>query len=86
MGLKATGSYLSRTLSYDGAEFSIAKVDVDPTFGYVLAVCQVIELHTAYTVLLAAVLCLFWCSFRCITQGDCCLHAQAVRCRKQLAQ
>lgn len=33
MGLKATGSYLSRTLSYDGAEFSIAKVDVDPTFG-----------------------------------------------------
>ena len=33
MGLKATGSYLSRTLSYDGAEFSIAKVEVDPTFG-----------------------------------------------------
>ncbi len=33
MGLKATGSYLSRTLSYDGAEFSIARVEVDPTFG-----------------------------------------------------
>ncbi|DBA83686.1 TPA: hypothetical protein ACH3X1_016793 [Trebouxia sp. C0004] len=33
MGLKATGSYLSRTLSYDGAEFSIARVEIDPTFG-----------------------------------------------------
>ena len=33
MGLKATGSYLSRTLSYDGAEFSIARVEVDPVFG-----------------------------------------------------
>ena len=37
MGLKATGSYLSRTLSYDGAEFSIARVEIDPTFGCVLS-------------------------------------------------
>lgn len=36
MGLKATGSYLSRTLSYDGAEFSIARVEMDPTFGCAL--------------------------------------------------
>ena len=39
MGLKATGSYLSRTLSYDGAEFSIARVEIDPTFGCVLQGC-----------------------------------------------
>ena len=32
MGLKATGSYLSRTLSYHGAEFSLARVTVDPEF------------------------------------------------------
>lgn len=39
MGLKATGSYLSRTLSYDGAEFSIARVEIDPIFGCVLQYC-----------------------------------------------
>ena len=32
MGLKATGCYLSRTLSYAGAEFSIARTDLDPVF------------------------------------------------------
>lgn len=32
MGLKATGSYLSRTLSYSGAEFNIAKEKIDPVF------------------------------------------------------
>jgi P-loop containing NTP hydrolase pore-1 len=32
MGLKSTGTYLSRALSYKGAEFSIAKVDIDPQF------------------------------------------------------
>lgn len=31
-GLKATGTYLSRALSYNGAEFSIAKVEIDPQF------------------------------------------------------
>lgn len=33
MGLKATGSYLSRTLSYKGADFEIAKMDIAPEFG-----------------------------------------------------
>lgn len=33
MGLKATGSYLSRTLSYKGADFDIAKLDIAPEFG-----------------------------------------------------
>ena len=37
MGLKSTGTYLSRALSYKGAEFSIAKVDIDPQFQCVLA-------------------------------------------------
>ncbi|BDA48430.1 probable protein strawberry notch homolog 1 [Coccomyxa sp. Obi] len=32
MGLKATGTYISRSLSYAGAEFSIVRVDVDPVF------------------------------------------------------
>ena len=32
MGLKATGSYLARTLSYAGAEFNIAKEHIDPVF------------------------------------------------------
>ncbi|KAK9808500.1 hypothetical protein WJX73_001795 [Symbiochloris irregularis] len=32
MGLKATGAYLSRTLSYSGAEFNIAKEQIDPVF------------------------------------------------------
>ena len=32
MGLKATGTYLSRTLAYTGAEFSLARVDIDPQF------------------------------------------------------
>lgn len=32
MSLKATGSYLSRTLSYEGAEFVLAYVDIDPVF------------------------------------------------------
>ena len=32
MGLKATGCYLSRTLSYAGAEFVLAKCDLDPVF------------------------------------------------------
>ncbi|KAK9815308.1 hypothetical protein WJX72_001386 [[Myrmecia] bisecta] len=32
MGLKATGTYLSRTLSYAGAEFSIAKVPMEAVF------------------------------------------------------
>ncbi|KAL4451948.1 hypothetical protein ABPG75_007610 [Micractinium tetrahymenae] len=32
MSLKATGSYISRTLSYAGAEFALAHVTVDPVF------------------------------------------------------
>ena len=32
MGLKATGCYLSRTLSYQGAEFNIARCTLDPIF------------------------------------------------------
>lgn len=32
VGLKATGTYVSRTLSYTGAEFSLAQVEVDPIF------------------------------------------------------
>ena len=30
MGLKATGSYMSRALSYRGATFDLASVDIDP--------------------------------------------------------
>ena len=37
MGLKSTGTYLSRALSYKGAEFSIAKVDIDPQFQCAIA-------------------------------------------------
>jgi P-loop containing NTP hydrolase pore-1 len=33
MGLKATGTYLSRTLAYTNAEFSIIDVDIEPRFG-----------------------------------------------------
>ncbi|KAK9862957.1 hypothetical protein WJX84_010635 [Apatococcus fuscideae] len=32
MALKATGSYVSRTLSYNGAEFSLVNVRIDPVF------------------------------------------------------
>ena len=32
MSLKATGSYLARTLSYAGAEFDLAQVEVSPVF------------------------------------------------------
>lgn len=32
MGLKATGTYVSRTLSYKGAEFRLEQLDVDPVF------------------------------------------------------
>ena len=32
MGLKATGTYLSRTLSYQGAAFKLESVELDPTF------------------------------------------------------
>ena len=32
MGLKATGTYLSRTLSYQGAAFRLESVELDPTF------------------------------------------------------
>lgn len=32
MGLKSTGTYLARTLSYAGAEFKLAKVQLDPVF------------------------------------------------------
>lgn len=32
MGLKATGCYMSRTLSYAGAEFQLARCDLDPVF------------------------------------------------------
>jgi hypothetical protein len=31
-GLKSTGAYLSRTLSYDGAEFRMEQLEVDPVF------------------------------------------------------
>ena len=31
MGLKATGSYMSRALSYRGATFDLASVDIDDT-------------------------------------------------------
>lgn len=47
MGLKATGSYLSRTLSYDGAEFSIARVEVDTTFGYGFVICNNLLIATS---------------------------------------
>jgi len=36
MGLKATGCYLARTLSYSGAEFQLAEVEMDPVFRYVI--------------------------------------------------
>ena len=32
MGLKATGSYLSRALSYRGADFALAPVPIDLVF------------------------------------------------------
>jgi hypothetical protein len=32
MGLKATGCYLARTLSYNGAEFQMEKIHLDPGF------------------------------------------------------
>jgi hypothetical protein len=32
MGLKATGTYLSRTLSYTGAEFLMERIELDPVF------------------------------------------------------
>jgi hypothetical protein len=32
MSMKATGSYLARTLSYQGAEFAIVKAEMDPAF------------------------------------------------------
>ena len=32
MSMKATGTYLSRTLSYEGAEFALARVAIDPVF------------------------------------------------------
>lgn len=32
MSLKATGTYLARSLSYDGAEFSLFKVNLNPEF------------------------------------------------------
>ena len=30
--MQATGTYISRSLSYTGAEFSIIRVEVDPVF------------------------------------------------------
>ncbi len=35
MGLKATGTYVSRTLSYKGAEFRLDQLDIDPVFKWV---------------------------------------------------
>lgn len=32
MGMKATGTYLARTLSYTGADFQLVRVEVDPVF------------------------------------------------------
>ena len=32
MILQATGTYISRSLSYTGAEFAIIRVEVDPVF------------------------------------------------------
>ena len=32
MGLKATGTYLCRTLSYRDAEFRLENIDIDPAF------------------------------------------------------
>jgi hypothetical protein len=32
MGLKATGAYLCRTLSYRDAEFRLESIDIDPAF------------------------------------------------------
>ena len=32
MGLKATGTYVSRTLAYSGAEFRMETLDIDPIF------------------------------------------------------
>ena len=31
-GMQATGTYISRSLSYTGAEFAIIRVEVDPVF------------------------------------------------------
>jgi len=36
MGLKATGCYLARTLSYTGADFQMEKIHLDPSFRWVL--------------------------------------------------
>jgi hypothetical protein len=32
VGLKSTGIYLARTLSYQGADFELAAVTVDPVY------------------------------------------------------
>lgn len=32
MSMKATGCYLSRTLSYHGAEFTLSPCEMDPVF------------------------------------------------------
>ena len=46
MGLKATGCYLSRALSYRGADFALAPVTIDPVFrhvsGYFPSQCPVL--------------------------------------------
>ena len=38
--MQATGTYISRSLSYTGAEFSIIRVDVDPVFKVSPALCE----------------------------------------------
>ena len=37
--MQATGTYISRSLSYTGAEFSIIRVEVDPVFKVNVACC-----------------------------------------------
>lgn len=39
MGLKASGTYLSRTLSYKDAEFRLEQIDIDPAFRWAFPVC-----------------------------------------------
>lgn len=38
--MQATGTYISRSLSYTGAEFSIIRVEVDPVFKVNVSLCM----------------------------------------------
>ncbi len=40
--MQATGTYISRSLSYSGAEFSIIRVEVDPVFKVNIYSCMLL--------------------------------------------